>query len=105
MVIEIKNNAVANQSLIIKNNFDELSKTFPTLRFAAVILSERKGYTHEITNEKLGDKRYQSFTLVSRRQYPKVGGLYTKFAITDMLEKSEMKKTGEWANFLAYLKS
>jgi hypothetical protein len=104
MVIEVKNNAVANQSLRIKSNFDELSNTFPNMRFAAVILSERKGYTHEVTDEKLGDKRYRSFTLVSRRVYPKVGGLYTKAAILEMLRRNEMKKTGDWASFLSYLK-
>jgi len=104
MVIEIKNNAVANQSRIIKENFDELKALSPDLRFGVVVLSERKGYTHEITDTKLGDRKYRSFTLVSRRIYPEVGGLYSKKAIVDMLEKKEMKKTGEWDKFIAYLK-
>jgi len=94
-VIEIKNNAVANQSRIIKSNFDELRRVSENFRFAAIVLSERKGYTHEITDEKLGDPKYPSFTLVSRRQYPSIGGLYSREAIMDMLRKSEMKKTGE----------
>lgn len=105
MVIEIKNNAVANQSRVIKENFDKLKAVSQNLRFGVVILSERKGYTHEITDEKLGDKKYLSFTLVSRRQYPEIGGLYSKKAIIDMLKKNEMKKTGEWEKFIAYLKS
>lgn len=104
-VIEIKNNAVADQSRVIRGNFDELRRISENLRFAAIVLSERKGYTHEITDEKLGDPKYPSFTLVSRRQYPSVGGLYSKEAIMGMLRKREMKKTGDWEKLIAYLKS
>lgn len=104
-VIEIKNNAVANQSRIIKSNFDELGRISENIRFAAVVLSERKGYTHEITDEKLGDPRYLSFTLVSRRQYPSAGGLYSKEAIMDMLRKKEMKKTGDWERLITHLQN
>jgi len=104
-VIEIKNNAVADQSRIIKSNFDELRRISEELRFAAIVLSERKGYTHEITDEKLGDPKYLSFTLVSRRQYPSAGGLYSKEAIMDMLRKKEMKKTGDWEKLIAYLQN
>lgn len=103
-VIEIKNNAVANQSRIIKENFDELRRVSGNFRFAAIVLSERKGYTHEITDEKLENPKYLSFTLVSRRRYPAIGGLYSKEAIMDMLRKNEMKKTGEWEKLIAYLK-
>jgi hypothetical protein len=103
-VIEIKNNSVANQSRIIKENFDELRKISENLRFAAIVLSERKGYTHEITDEKLGNPKYRSFTLVSRRQYPSIGGLYSKMAIMDMIRKNEMKKTGDWEKLIRYLK-
>jgi hypothetical protein len=105
LVIEIKNNAVANQSEIIKENFDELRKLSSELRFAAVILSEKKGYAHEVTNEKLGNEGYLSFTLVSRRIYPKVGGLYSPGAILDLLKNKEMKKTGDWEKLIAYLRA
>lgn len=103
-IIEIKNNAVANQSKIIRENFDELRRLSENFRFAAIVLSETKGYTHEITDKKLGNPKYLSFTLVSRRQYPAIGGLYSKEAIIDMLRKKEMKKTGEWEKLIAYLK-
>jgi hypothetical protein len=103
-VIEIKNNAVADQSRIIKTNFDVLKELSPNLRFAVIVLSERKGYTHEITDEKLGDKRYRSFTLVSRRIYPKVGGLYSKVAVIGLLKNDEMKRTGDWEKLITYLK-
>jgi len=103
-IIEIKSNAVANQSRIIKENFDELRRVSENFRFAAIVLSERKGYTHEITDEKLGNPKYLSFTLVSRRRYPALGGLYSKEAIIDMLNKNEMKKTGEWEKLIAHLK-
>jgi hypothetical protein len=75
------------------------------LRFAAVILSEKKGYAHEVTNEKLGNEGYLSFTLVSRRIYPKVGGLYSPGAILDLLKNKEMKKTGDWERLIAYLRA
>jgi hypothetical protein len=104
MVIEIKNNAVANQSRIIGENFDELKELSPNLRFGVIVLSERKGYTHEITDEKLGGKRYLSFALVSRRVYPEVGGLHSKKAIVDLLKNNEMKRTGDWERLIAYLK-
>lgn len=102
-VVEIKNNAVANQSRIIKENFDELSGVSENFRFAVIVLSERKGYTHEITDEKLENKKYRVFTLVSRKKYP-MGGLYRKEAIVEMLNNSEMIKTGKWEELLAYLK-
>ena len=105
LVIEIKNNAVASQSEMIKEKFDELRKLSSELRFAAVILSEKKGYTHEVTNEKLGNEGYLSFTLVSRRIYPKVGGLYSPGAIMDLLKNKEMKKTGDWERLIAYLRA
>jgi len=102
-VIEIKNNAVANQSKIIKENFDELSGVSENFRFAVIVLSERKGYTHEITEEKLENKKYRVFTLVSRKKYP-IGGLYRKEAILEMLDNNEMTKTRKWEELLTYLK-
>jgi hypothetical protein len=105
LVIEIKNNAVANQSEIIKQNFDELKKLSSELRFAVIILSEKKGYTHEVTNEKLGNEGYLSFTLVSRRIYPKDGGLYSPGAIMDQLKNKELKKTGDWEKLISYLRA
>ncbi len=105
LVIEIKNNAVANQSEILRKNFDELKKLSPDLRFAVVILSEKKGYSHEVTDEKLGNEGYLSFTLVSRRIYPKVGGLYSPGGIMDLLKNKELKKTGDWERLIAYLRA
>jgi hypothetical protein len=105
MVIEIKNNAAANQAKLIKENFDELKKLSPRLRFAVVVLSEKTGYDHAITNEKLEDPKYQSFTLAARRIYPKNGGLYCGKAIMDLLKDKELKKTGDWEKLLTYLKT
>ncbi|MGE5532727.1 MAG: hypothetical protein ACM3UN_00095 [Bacillota bacterium] len=105
MVIAVKNNGVANQSTLIKKNFDELRQLSPDLRFAVVVLSEKTGYQHEITDEKLGDKSYLSFTLVSRRIYPKDGGLYCPKAIMDLLRNKDLKKTGDWERFIIYIKS
>jgi hypothetical protein len=101
-VIEIKNNAVADQSRIIKNNFDELNRISGNFRFAVIVLSERRGYTHEITEEKLQNSNYKVFTLISRKKYP-TGGLYRKEAIFEMLNNNEMTKTGKWKELLEYL--
>lgn len=103
MVIEIKNNAVANQSRIIKRNFDELGGISEKFRFAVIVLSERRGYTHEITEEKLENKKYRVFTLITRKKYPD-GGLYLKENIIEMLHKNEMTKTRKWEEFIVYLK-
>jgi len=103
VVLEIKNNAVGDQSMGIKINLDELSRISENLSFAVVVLSERKGYTHEITEEKLRNKKYRVFTLVSRKEYPK-GGLYLKDAVMEMLRKKEMTKTREWDKLIEYLK-
>jgi len=105
MIISVKNNAIANQLSIIKENFDELKQLSPDLRFAVVVLSEKTGYQHEITDEKMDDKRYLSFTLVSRRIYPKDGGLYCPKAIMDLLKNKDLKKTGDWERFIAYIKN
>jgi hypothetical protein len=105
MVIAVKNNAVSNQSSTIKEDFDKLRQLSPDLRFAVVVLSEKTGYQHEITDEKLGDKRYLSFTLVSRRIYPKDGGLYCAKAIMDLLKNKDLKKTSDWERFITYIKN
>jgi hypothetical protein len=103
-VIKVKNNAAANQSKKIKDNFDELKKLSANLRFGVVILSEKKGYAHEVTDEKLGDEKYLSFTLVARRVNPKTDSLYSPKAIMDLLKNKDMKKTGDWDRFISYLK-
>jgi len=105
LIIEIKNNAAADSAKRIKENFDSLKKLSQDLRFAVVVLSEKTGYQHEITDEKLGDQTYKSFTLVSRRIYPKAGGLYSPKAIMDMLKNKDLKRTGDWERFIAYLKA
>jgi hypothetical protein len=105
MVVEIKNNAAADQSKLIKENFDELKKLSPNLRFGVIILSEKTGFPHAITDEKLGDEKYLSFTLVARRIYPKSGGLYSGKAIMDLLKDKGMKKTGDWERFITCLKA
>jgi hypothetical protein len=105
LVIEVKNNAGVDSAKSIKENFDALKKHSPDLRFAVVVLSEKTGYQHEVTDEKPGYQTYKSFTLVSRRIYPKTGGLYSPKAIMDMLKNKDLKRTGDWERFIAYLKA
>jgi len=105
LVIEVKNSAAANQSRITKENFDALKQLSPDLRFAVIILSEKTVCTNEVTDEKLGDGKFLSFTLVSRRIHPKNGGLYSPKAIMDLLKDKEMKKTGDWERLISYLRA
>lgn len=105
MVIEIKNNAAANQSETIKKGFDEIKELAPHLSFGVVVLSERLGFAHEVTEEKLGDPAYRSFTFVSRRTSPKDdGGLFSEKNLGDLIKAKDMKKTGDWERFIAHLK-
>jgi len=104
MVIEVRNNASTNQSSLIRESFDELAKLSPDLSFCVVILAEKKGSANEVTDEKLGNKRYRSFTLVSRRNHAKSGELYNTAAIADVLKTKELKKTGDWEKFLLYVR-
>ena len=102
VIIEIKNNAVANQSKIIRQYFEELKNVTENFRFAVIVLSERKNYTHEITEEKLADKKFRVFTLIYRKRYP-TGGLYRRSSIIEMMNKYEIIKTGKWKELLDYL--
>jgi len=104
MVIEVKNNAATNQSSIIKESFNELVKLSSDLSFCVVILAEKKGSANEVNDEKLGDKRYRSFTLVSRRNHAKPGELYNTTAIADLLKAKELKKTGDWEKFIKHVR-
>jgi len=105
MVIQILNNTDADSLNKIKTQFDDLKKVGKYLQFTLVILSEKIGYTHEITTDRLCDKNYRAFTLVSRKAHPKAGGLYNETAINDMLKKRELKKTGDWDTFIATIKT
>lgn len=105
MVIQVLNSANDDSLEKVKAQFDELKKIGKYLQFAVVVLSEKVGYTHEITTEKLGDKAYRCFTLVSRKTHPKAGGLYNETAINEMLKKKELKKTGDWDAFIAAIKA
>jgi len=63
-IIEIKNNAVADQTSVIKKNFDMLQNVCGVNKFAVIVLSERDNYKYAIKQENLG---YPVFTLISRK--------------------------------------
>ena len=105
MVIQILNCADADTLNKIKTQFDELKNIGKYLQFVVVILSEKIGYTHEITTDKLKDKAYRAFTLISRKTHLKAGGLYNETAINEMLKKRELKKTGDWDAFISAIKA
>ena len=118
MVIEIKNNAVAGKTLengkredpnkVLRLKFNEIEATAYVKNFAVIVLSEtllppRTPFKWRFKEEVIGKKNCKVFTLVARQLYPP-GGLYIKSNIVEMLQKKQMKKTGEFQQLINYLK-
>ena len=118
MVIEIKNNAVGGKTLengkredpnkVLRVKFNELEATTNVRNFAVIVLSEtllppRTPYKWRFKEEVIGKENCKVFTLVARQLYPP-GGLYIKSNIVEMLQKEQMKKTGEFQQLINYLK-
>ncbi len=118
MVIEVKNNAVGGKTLesgkredpnkVLRFKFNELEATAKVRNFAVIVLSETllppKGpYKWRFKEEVIGKKNCKVFTLVARQLYPP-GGLFIKSNIVEMLQKEQMKKTGEFEQLINYLK-
>ena len=118
MVIEIKNNAVGGKTLengkredpnkVLRAKFNELEATTNVRNFAVIVLSETllpptTPYKWRFKEEVIGKENCKVFTLVARQLYPP-GGLYIKSSIVEMLQKEQMKKTGEFQQLINYLK-
>jgi hypothetical protein len=110
-VIEIKNNAVADQTTVIRKNFDRLRKISNTLKFAAIVLSERDGYKYAIKEEALG---YPVFTLILRKvsagrwmwSEAETIEVYNKIMLRgEWAGKNAMRETGQWNKLVNYLSS
>ncbi len=119
MVIEIKNNAVGGKTMengkredpnkVLRVKFNELEGTTNVRNFAVVVLSEtllppRTPYKWRFKEEVIGKENCKVFTLVARQLYPP-GGLYIKSSIVEMLQKEQMKKTGEFQKLINYLQN
>jgi len=119
MVIEIKNNAVGGKTLengkredpnkVLRAKFNELEGTANVRNFAVIVLSEtllppRTPYKWRFKEEVIGKENCKVFTLVARQLYPP-GGLYIKSSIVEMLQKEQMKKTGEFQRLINYLQN
>jgi hypothetical protein len=119
MVIEIKNNAVGGKTMengkredpnkVLRAKFNELEGTTNVRNFAVIVLSEtllppRTPYKWRFKEEVIGKENCKVFTLVARQLYPP-GGLYIKSSIVIMLQKEQMKKTGEFQRLINYLQN
>jgi hypothetical protein len=119
MVIEIKNNAVGGKTMengkredpnkVLRAKFNELEGTTNVRNFAVIVLSEtllppRTPYKWRFKEEVIGKENCKVFTLVARQLYPP-GGLYIKSSIVVMLQKEQMKKTGEFQRLINYLQN
>jgi hypothetical protein len=119
MVIEIKNNAVGGKTMengkredpnkMLRAKFNELEATTNVRNFAVIVLSEtllppRSPYKWRYKEEVIGKENCKVFTLVARQLYPR-GGLYIKSSIVEMLQKEQMKKTGEFQRLVNYLQN
>jgi hypothetical protein len=118
MVIEIKNSAVMGKTLengkredpnkVLRAKFNEIEGTTNVRNFAVIVLSEsllppRTPYKWRFKEEVIGKENCKVFTIVARQLYPS-GGLYIKSNIVEMLQKGQMKKTGEFQQLINYLK-
>ena len=118
MVIEINNNAVGGKTLengkredrnkVLRVKFNELEGTTNVRNFAVIVFSEtllppRTPYKWRFREEMIGKENCKVFPLVARQLYPP-GGLYIKSNIEEMLQKNQMKKTGEFQQMVNYLK-
>jgi hypothetical protein len=118
MVIEIKNNAVSGKTLkngkredpnkVLRAKFNEIEGTTNVRNFSIIVLSETllppgTPYKWRFKEKKIGKENCKVFTLVARQLHPP-GGLYIKSNIVEMLQKEQMKKTGEFLQLIKYLK-
>lgn len=118
MVMEVRNNGVAGRILengkredpnkVLRFKFNELEATAIVKNFAVIVLSEtllppRTPYKWRFKEEVIGKGNCKVFTLVARQLYPS-GGLYIKSNIVEMLQKQQMKKTGEFQQLINYLR-
>ena len=118
MAIEIKNNAVCGKILengkredpnkLLRFKFNELEAMTNVRNFVVIVLSEtllppRTPYKWRFKEQVIGKENCKVFTLVARQLYPH-GGLYIKSNIEEMLQKENMKKTGEFQQLINYLK-
>jgi hypothetical protein len=118
MVIEVKNNAVAgkilengkreDQNKVLRFKFNEIEGTSGVRNFAVIVLSEtllppRSPYKWRFKEEAIGKENCKVFTLIARQLYPS-GGLFIKSNVLEMLQKGQMKKTGEFQQQINYLK-
>jgi len=119
MVIEIKNNAVGSKIMkngkredpnkVLRAKFNELEATTNVRNFAVIVLSETllpplTPYKWRFKEEVIGKENCKVFTLVARQLYPP-GGLNIKSSIVTMLQKEQMKKTGEFQRLINYLQN
>jgi len=119
MVLEIKNNAVGGKTLengkredpnkVLRFKFNELEANTNVRNFAVIVLSETllppgTPYKWRFKEEVIGKQNCKVFTLVARQLYPP-GGLYIKASIAEMLQKEQMKKTGEFQQLINYLQN
>jgi hypothetical protein len=118
MVIEVKNKGVISRILengkredpnkVMRAKFNELQATTNVRNFAVIVFSETllppgTPYKWRFKEEVIGKENCKVFTLVARQLYP-LGGLYIKSSIVEMLQKEQMKKTGEFQQLINYFK-
>ena len=118
MVIEVKNNAVGGKTLkngkqedpnkVLRAKFNELEATTNLRNFAVIVFSEmllppKTPYKWRFKEDVIGKENCKVFTLVARQLYPP-GGLFIKSNIEGMLQKGQMKKTGEFQELINYLR-
>lgn len=119
MIMEIKNNAASGKIIengkredpnkVLRFKFNELEANTNVRNFTVIVLSEtllppKTPYKWRFKEKVIGKENCKVFTLVARQFYPR-GGLYIKSNIAEMLQKGQMKKTGEFQQLINYLQN
>lgn len=104
VVIEIKNNGVADQSSKIAKKFNQLKEISHNFRFAVIVLSEKllsqTPYPYAICEEDIGIENCRVFTSIIRRKWDK---MYDKAVVMKMLRDGRLWNSHEWQEFIDYL--
>jgi hypothetical protein len=104
VVIEIKNNGVADQSSKIAKKFNQIMEISDNFRFAVIVLSEKllsqTPYPYAICEEDIGIENCRVFTSIIRREWDKT---YDKTVVVKMLRDGRLWNSHEWQGFIDYL--
>ena len=118
IVIEVRSRGVGAKTLpngklldpnkLLRTKFNEIQAITNVRNYAVIVLSETLlppggPYKWRLREKAIRKENCKVFTLVARELYP-AGGLFVKSNIEEMLQRGQMKKTGEFEQLVKYLR-